>query len=116
VKNWIVSSGLSMERSCRPASSACHGYLVSACCSGLLSEAYLGDAVRGKLHAVVRDELVDVAVLVALRLRMADHYDHLRRVLAGQRRGLESAYAGLPHLDGCVGGRRAGGKRYASGS
>jgi hypothetical protein len=39
--------------------------------------AYLGDAVRRQLHAVVGDELVDVAVLVALGLRVADQDDHL---------------------------------------
>jgi 3-deoxy-D-manno-octulosonate 8-phosphate phosphatase KdsC-like HAD superfamily phosphatase len=33
----------------------------------------------GQLHAVVGDELVDVAVLVALGLRMANQYNHLRR-------------------------------------
>ena len=60
-----------------------------------------------QLHAVVRDELVDVAVLVALGLRMADQYDHLRTsagawtsrylddILTVTRR---STYAGFPHL------------------
>lgn len=33
--------------------------------------------MRGQLDAVVGDELVDVAVLVALGLRMADQNDHL---------------------------------------
>jgi hypothetical protein len=36
--------------------------------------------VLGKLHPMVWYELVDVAILVSLGLRMADQYDHLREV------------------------------------
>ena len=32
----------------------------------------------GELHPVIWYELVDVAVLVSLRLGMADQYDHLQ--------------------------------------
>lgn len=33
----------------------------------------------GKLYSVIGNELVDITVLVAFRLRMANQYDHLRR-------------------------------------
>lgn len=41
-------------------------------------ERYLDPAVICELHAVVGDELVDLAVLVAFALGVADQDDHLR--------------------------------------
>jgi 3-deoxy-D-manno-octulosonate 8-phosphate phosphatase KdsC-like HAD superfamily phosphatase len=41
-------------------------------------EHYLDPAVVCELHAVVGDELVDLAVLVAFALGVADQDDHLR--------------------------------------
>ena len=39
---------------------------------------YLCPAMLCQLHTVIRNELVNVAVLVPLRLRMANQYNHLR--------------------------------------
>jgi hypothetical protein len=38
---------------------------------------YLGPAMLGQLYPVIRYELVDVAVLVSLGLRMANQDNHL---------------------------------------
>jgi hypothetical protein len=83
--------------------------------------AYLGDTVRGQLHTVVGDKLVDVAVLVALGLRVADQDDHLdRRQLGRIRSGLHKHTRGFPILGaGARGGRGCegfrGGVVYAHG-
>lgn len=45
-------------------------------------EVYLDPAIFRKLNTVVRNELVDLAVLVAFTLRVADEYDHLEGMLA----------------------------------
>jgi hypothetical protein len=82
--------------------------------------AYLGDAVRGQLHAVVGDELVDVAVLVALGLRVADQDDHLDPLSARPHpRGLHKHTRGFPIVGAGRAGRRGlrelGGVVYARG-
>ncbi len=66
--------------------------------------AYLRPALLGKLDAVVGDKLVDIAVLVPFRLRVADQYNHLRMSVSASRRPSHdsSTYAGLPHVGGSV--------------
>jgi hypothetical protein len=49
---------------------------------------------------VVGYELVDVAVLVPLGLRMADQYDHLEGSASLVRRIDKVTYAGFPHVGG----------------
>lgn len=39
--------------------------------------------MRGQFHAVIWDKLVNIAVLVPLRLRMANQYNHLNLLSAG---------------------------------
>jgi hypothetical protein len=48
---------------------------------------YLDPAIICKLHSVVRNELVNLAVLVALALRVADQNDHLQACVNGARQG-----------------------------
>lgn len=59
--------------------------------------------MRGKFDSVVWYELVNVTVLVALRLRMANQYNHLHMGVSGLAlQSIESATArtrGLPMLE-----------------
>ena len=54
--------------------------------------------MRGELDSVIRDELVDVAVLVAFRLCMADQNDHLHLPLAAVLGRRPWTYTGLTHV------------------
>jgi hypothetical protein len=51
---------------------------------------YLDPAIIRQLHAVIRNELMDLAVLVALALRVADENDHLHGCVNGARQGPDS--------------------------
>jgi hypothetical protein len=57
--------------------------------------------MRGQLHSVVGDELVDVAVLVAFGLRVADQNDHLPVALSALTPAckLHKHTRGFPILD-----------------
>jgi hypothetical protein len=44
---------------------------------------YLDPAIIRELDTVIRNELMDLAILVAFALRMADEDDHLHRCVNG---------------------------------
>ncbi len=62
-------------------------------------EFYLDPTIFRELNTVVRNELVDLAVLVAFTLRVADEYDHLDGMLAfDQDSCILSTYSRLAHI------------------
>lgn len=62
---------------------------------------YLDPAIFCELNTVIRNKLVDLAVLVALALRVADEDDHLHgSVSEVQRHVFVSTYARFAH-GGC---------------